>query len=353
MVRGKSLTIFVDRTAQKSARRQAGYLFDRMKELRRKKRPVKLGGATGRTYLEVYRRLLDLAGKAKFDLGDVEIYFLDEYFGAAPLYYAYTRQHLRAGKPGGFRPENIWVPRGTFFDDRGRIVNSDRLDAILAQTSKKREWQGRAEPGEDGSPPEIFILPTAKHPILKEIRKSNRRYDKLVREEGKGRIALLGLGVEGHIGFVEGGAATADTGVMLTRLSPSTQRANEADFRLVNRDKSPVELEPCRYAITQGIATILSAAEICLAATGPNKAGAVERMLLEAPSPQNPAGFIQTHRNVKVFLDDDALGKLTVEELEERGYRVEGLPRARRRTRRRRPAASRPRRRNPRPRVRQ
>jgi 6-phosphogluconolactonase/glucosamine-6-phosphate isomerase/deaminase len=329
MSRKKSQWIFVYADAETSSKYEARYLLRRMKE----DGAVTLGGATGRTQVEVYRQLFLLLKplvEHEFPLSKAEIFFLDEYFGAAPLYHAYARQHLRAGQRLGFRADNIWVPRGCFFTSAstgGKLVDSDMLDRILKQT--KGEWEERTEPGEDGNPPEIYIRPEASHPVLREIRQSNRAFDERVRTSGAARIALLGLGTSGHIGFVERGAAPAangdiaGSGVMLVRLSPSTLDANAADFSLTNGDGAVVELERPRYAITQGIGTILSAGELVLAAHGAKKYNAVRRMLLEEPGPQNPAGFVQRHHTLRVFLDREALGEIHPQELQDRGFEVE------------------------------
>jgi glucosamine-6-phosphate deaminase len=148
------------------------------------------------------------------------------------------------------------------------------------------------------------------------------------------RLQLLGIGVGGaiktdpdagcHIGFVECGAAAEDTGTMLVRLAPSTIEANKDDFLLVNAD-GDVLLEPSHYAVTQGISTILSAAELLMMAWGRSKQQAVERMFLEAPGPKNPAAWIQRHPNVTVFLDRAALGTLDPVVLEAGGWSVRFL----------------------------
>jgi len=326
MSRGIRHRIYVDRSAKHSARREADYLYTWMSRRRFNGKPIQLGGATGRTQIELYRRLIAKAKDHDFDLSRVEIYFLDEYFGAAPLYYAYARQHLRVGS-GVFFPDNIHVPRGCFFDRRGSVVNSDRLDAILLET--EGEWDELAEPGEQGGrPPEIRIRSGATHPLLKQIRKSNAAYHKRVCRDGKGRMALLGIGPEGHIGFVERGAATRDTQVMLTRLSKSTERANRNDFLLENGDGNKVRLEPARHAMTQGIETILSAGELLMAAHGRGKRRAVRRMLLGGPGPQNPAAFVKEHACVQFYLDVESFGGLRAEALEARGFEVH-LPRGR------------------------
>jgi 6-phosphogluconolactonase/glucosamine-6-phosphate isomerase/deaminase len=317
----KQHDIHVDADARHSAKRQADYIFAEMSRRRFENQPVRLGGATGRTQIPIFHRLLRLLQDSSFDLADVEIYFLDSYLGNL-VYAAYARQHCQVGRPGGFLARNVLVPRSCFFDREDRLVDSDYLEEILSEA--RGEWEERAEAGAGGNPPpEIWIHPErVTHPVLKEILDTNRRFDSALRTRGAGRIALLGLGVEPHIGFVEPGAATADTGMMLTRLSRATQRSNRADFSLVDGDGNPVSYPAARFAISQGIASILSAGVLCLAAHGPHKAQAVRRMLLEFPGPQNPAGFIRHHPRVQFFLDIAAFDTLRADELEERGFRV-------------------------------
>jgi 6-phosphogluconolactonase/glucosamine-6-phosphate isomerase/deaminase len=337
-----SRRIIVDVDAEQSSLREAQDLFGRMKQRVFEKGTVTLGGATGRTQINVYRRLIELLRplvEEGFPLAKVAIYFLDEYFGAAPLYYAYARQHLLVEKEWGFRAENIWVPRGCFFTSvaRGeRLINSDLLDDILRETqgqweerTEAAEEKGKSPRGEKQKPPaEIHILPGASHPVLADIRKSMRAYDERVRTEGADRIALLGLGPEGHIGFVERGTAPANidediqrSEVMLVRLAESTLRANDADFILTNDDGAQVKLERSRYAITQGIGTILSARELLLAAHGGSKREAVRRMLHEDPGPLNPAAFVRRHGNVTIYLDRAAFSGVRSGKLE--GFDVE------------------------------
>lgn len=280
-----------------------------------------LGGATGSSpvgaWAAVWRKLEDHP-EARRKLVRRPIAFLDEYAGPFPSYHHWAWRNLRIGR-GGFPAESVYVPRGCFFED-GRIVTSTRLDALLAETTG--QWEARTEAGEDGEPPEIRIKGSAVHPVLCEIRDSVTAYDRFVRALPQ-RLQILGIGVEGHIGFVERGAAARDTGTMLVKLASSTLRANEDDFRLRNSDGGDVSLEPAHYAITQGIGTMLSAGAILMLAWGAKKRPAVERMLLHDPSTQNPAGWIQEHEHVTVVLDVDAFGSLDDRDLKARGFRVE------------------------------
>lgn len=279
-----------------------------------------LGGATGNSPVGVWAavwRKLESHPEAARKLVRRPIAFLDEYLGSFPSYHHWAWRNLRIGR-GGFGAENVSVPRGCFFEG-GRIVTSTRLDVILTET--EGQWAAMTEAGEDGEPPEIRIKGSAAHPVLREIRDSVTAYDHFVRSLPQ-RLQILGIGVTGHIGFVERGAAARDTGVMLAKLASSTLKANENDFRLRNHDGEDISLEPAHYAITQGIGTVLSAGEILMLGWGAKKRPAVERMLLHDPSVQNPAGWIQEHEHVTVVLDAIAFGSLEERDLVARGFYV-------------------------------
>lgn len=293
-----------------------------------------LGGATGRSPVGVWAWVWDILGvkpEARQAVVQQPVVFLDEYFGPYPSYHHWAWRNLRVGT-GGFGPEKVHVPRGCFFEN-DRVVTSARLDEILADDHFRDDWNAETVPGEDENPPEIRIKDTAEHELLAEIRSTLHDYDTIARGFDQ-RLQLLGIGVGGaidmdtdaggHIGFVEYGAAARDTKTMLVRLAPSTIDANEDDFVLSNAD-GDASLEPSHYAVTQGISTILSAGELLLMAWGESKQLAVERMFLGAPSEKNPAGWVQDHPNVTVFVDRGAIGDLDLDQLEKREWSVDFL----------------------------
>lgn len=313
--------VFIDPTPADSIRREAVYLIDAWKTCQESRTEFALGGATGRTQIALYRAFLERAqAEPNCDVAQIPTYFLDEYWSIS-LYLYYARQHLRVGLSAGFSADLVRVPRGTFYDRDDRLIDSDGLNRILQESTG--EWEARTEPGEDGIAPEVYLLPTATHPVLRAVRESNLRYHQLVSTQGANRLQLLGIGTHGHIGFVECGGARADTTVMLARLCPTTLADNMADFQLSNSDGNPVLLPQSRFAISQGIGTILSAKELLLAAHGPKKQRAIRRMLLDPATAHNPAAFVNHHNCVRVFLDAAAWGDLSVAEIQERGYRVE------------------------------
>lgn len=311
-----TVTIFVDRDAQTSQRRAARHILGRWLE----GPPWILGGATGRTQRGIYRLLFQMARQREIDFRGARAFFLDEYFGTYPAYHHYAMQHLRVGEHKGFRQEDVYLPRGCFFEEDDRPVTGDRLEQILQETPG--QWEAKGEPGEDGVPPEIWIDPHASHPVLRAIRQSNLRYEERLQTIGKGRLQLLGIGRTGHIGFVEPGCATEESTTMLVRLSRTTYRDNAPDFNLRDGDGNKVRIQPAGFAITQGIRSIVSSAELVLSAHGASKQAAVRKMLLAPPSPQNPAGYVTTHPCTSIFLDLAAWGDLDPDELQQRGFKV-------------------------------
>jgi 6-phosphogluconolactonase/glucosamine-6-phosphate isomerase/deaminase len=297
-------TIVIDESAQTSAQRVGDALFDAW----RSGALAGLGGATGRTMRGISARLLDRAAASRVSLRDVPVWFLDEYFGHA-TYLTYALQHLGTDRPEGFAPGSVRVPRGLFFDADDRRTSNADLERILEET-RNVDWrpEGEAVGGEE--PPIVRFAESPSHPVLREIAASCARFDRDVRTRGAGRTALLGIGTDGHVGFVERGAGLRESGTMLVRLAATTRRDNAADFALTDGDGHAVRLEPARFAVTQGIATIVSAASVWLVAHGAKKSAAVRRMLTEAAGPQNPAGYVAEHSDVRIFLDRGAWGTL-------------------------------------------
>lgn len=280
-----------------------------------------IGGATGNSPVGVWQQVwknLERHPEAWRKLVARSVGFLDEYLGAFPSYHHWVWRNLKIDR-GGFPAKRVSLPRGCFFED-DRIVTSARLDQILEET--QGQWTAGTVPGPDGELPEIRISASATHPVLCQIRDSVAAYDQRVRALPN-RLQILGIGVEGHIGFVEQGAAARDTRTMLVRLAQSTRRANEDDFRFRDAEGNEVLLEPAHYAITQGIDTVLSAETILMLAWGGKKREAVARMLTDQPGPLNPAGWIQQHEQVTVILDQAALGDLTEQTLAARDFRLE------------------------------
>ncbi|WIK64912.1 glucosamine-6-phosphate deaminase [Gleimia hominis] len=115
-------------------------------------------------------------------------------------------------------------------------------------------------------------------------------------------LQILGLGADGHIGFNEpSGSLSAPTNVVT--LAPQTRRDNARFF-------DGVEADVPKRAITQGLATIMTAKKIVLLAFGEQKAQAIQGVVEGPVSAFCPASILQYHQDVTVIVDDAAAGAL-------------------------------------------
>lgn len=117
------------------------------------------------------------------------------------------------------------------------------------------------------------------------------RYDALIRALGGIDVQLLGIGLDGHIGFNEpDDCFTGPTHEV--QLDPSTIEANARFF--ASSDEVP------RSAITMGMASIMQAKKIVLIASGSNKKEIMEKALFGPITPQVPASILQLHPDLTV-----------------------------------------------------
>ncbi|WP_010137931.1 glucosamine-6-phosphate deaminase [Oceanicola sp. S124] len=127
------------------------------------------------------------------------------------------------------------------------------------------------------------------------------RYEEQIVAAGDIDLQLLGLGLNGHIGFNEPTSSLTS----ITRLKTLTRQTREANARFF-----PAGQTPPRLAITMGIGTIMRARQVVLVATGKAKAEAV-RQVIEGPvSARWPGSVLQMHRNATVILDREAASGL-------------------------------------------
>jgi glucosamine-6-phosphate deaminase len=204
-----------------------------------------LGLPTGRTPIPFYRELVRLHRGKRADFSRATTFNLDEFLGLEPAdphsYRAFMQRHL-------FDHINL-APRRTHF------------------------------------------LNGATGDVTREC----ARYERAIARAGGIDVQILGLGLNGHIGFNEPGRALAAR-THCTRLKPATRRANAALFG--NR----LAAVP-HHALSMGMATILQARRIVLIATGASKARCVQRMIAGPLTPRLPASFLQLHPRAEVWLD--------------------------------------------------
>lgn len=201
-----------------------------------------LGVATGSSPAPLYRALTELASNGSFS--DLRVCALDEYLGVRaddPRSYHATIDREVVG-PLGLDPANVMVPPGMPED----------ADAAAVE------------------------------------------YERSIEAVGGVDVQIVGVGVNGHLGFNEPGSS-ADSRTRVVELESSTIAANSRFFA------SAAEV-PTR-AITQGLATICSARHIVAVITGESKAQALRDMIVGEVSVDCPASMLRTHPNATVFAD--------------------------------------------------
>jgi len=219
---------------------------------------------TGQTPKGMYRELVRLSRAGIADLSQTVVFNLDEYFGLPPDH------------PQSFR----------------RYIVEHLLQHVQVREAHI--------PDSLASDPEAEC----------------RRYEELIASHGGIDLAVLGLGINGHIAFNEPGTPWGSL-THLAKLSPETRRREAQRFGGLKRVP--------HQAITMGIRTIMNAKEILLLVSGKEKTEIVRRSLLGPVTPEVPASVLQLHPNVAVLLDQEAAKELP-QQRPDFGLAIESLP---------------------------
>ncbi|MFA5857266.1 MAG: glucosamine-6-phosphate deaminase [Candidatus Pacearchaeota archaeon] len=205
-----------------------------------------IGFATGKTPLGLYKELVDLNKKKKIDFSKVTSFNLDEYYPIKKndmnSYYTYMHKNL--------------------FDKIN--IKKQNINLLNGETKKPKEECSSYE---------------------KKLRKN------------KIDIQILGLGVNGHIGFNEPGSEF-NSKTRLVKLSPETIEINKK--KLNDRSEIPWN------ALSMGIKSIMSAKKIILLASGKNKARAIKELIEGKIRSDYPATFLKKHKDLIVIIDKEA-----------------------------------------------
>ena len=137
--------------------------------------------------------------------------------------------------------------------------------------------------------PANFFLPDENAP---------EKYDAAIRSAGGLDLCLLGIGINGHIGYNEP-ATPFDSLTHLQKLTDATRRQYAGTGRQLTE-----------YALTMGIKTLVSSRETLLLATGQEKADAVFKMIYGRTDSTVPAAFLQIPLEVTAYIDSAAAEKL-------------------------------------------
>ena len=210
-----------------------------------------LGVATGATMVTLYAHLVAAHRAGVADFSQLRCFSVDEYVGLPPTNPASFRATMAAHfyDPIGINPARCFVPDAMAAD-------------LLAEAAS---------------------------------------YEAAIIAAGGIDLMMLGIGINGHIGFNEPPADFAGrTG--LVDLTVETLNANKRQF---DDDTT----QPTR-AITMGVATIMDAREILLVATGAGKRQAIARAVAGPITPACPASILQTHPHIVAILDEAAASGL-------------------------------------------
>ena len=210
-----------------------------------------LGLATGCTMESVYECLLQRYQKEGLDFSRCRTFNLDEYVG------------LAVDDPGSYH----YFMRRRFFDS----VNIDLRNTHLP----------------DG--------------MAANLDAECANYEKLIAAAGGIDLQLLGIGLNGHLGFNEPLSAFRSRTRVQT-LSRMTRAQNTPLF--------PKPGQMPHRAITMGVGTILEARRCLLLATGLDKAGVVARAIEGPLTAMVTATALQLHPACTIILDEAAAGKL-------------------------------------------
>ncbi len=131
--------------------------------------------------------------------------------------------------------------------------------------------------------------------LAADTAKEGAAYDAYIESIGGIDIQVLGIGLDGHIGFNEPDSVFT-RGTHEVALDPSTIEANARFFA------SPDDVP--RTAITMGMGSIMAAKKILLIANGAAKKAIVEKALTGPIDPQVPASILQLHPDLTVIVCD-------------------------------------------------
>ena len=211
-----------------------------------------IGLPAGRTPVETYTELCRLHSLGEADFSRATAFLLDEFVG------------LDASQSGSFR----------------RFLDEHLLSGINLDPERTHSLNGRAA----------------------DLDVECERYEERIAACGGLGLLLLGIGVNGHVGFNEPGKALKSR-THRVRLVDSTRSENAGAF-------GGVMVRVPGQALSIGMGTILRAETIVLIATGERKAEAVHAMLRGPLTTRLPASLLQLHRRVEVYLDRLAAGML-------------------------------------------
>ncbi|HEX5172113.1 MAG TPA: 6-phosphogluconolactonase [Cyclobacteriaceae bacterium] len=136
--------------------------------------------------------------------------------------------------------------------------------------------------------------------MASDLRDECATMDNTISQLGGVDIMVVGIGMNGHVGFNEPGVAP-DLLCHVAELDGTTQEVGQKYF---------TEKKELKSGITLGLAHLTRARKALLVANGIHKASIVSRAFQASVTNQVPASILQTHPSSLILLDEDAASNL-------------------------------------------
>jgi glucosamine-6-phosphate isomerase len=134
----------------------------------------------------------------------------------------------------------------------------------------------------------------------KDLNEECNRIENFIKEHGGIDLAIVGLGMNGHVGMNEPGTSPF-LHSHVSKIDSITQQVGQKYFK---------EKTALSKGITLGIANLMEARNVFLLVNGKKKAEIVKQVLEGEISAQFPASFLRNHKNFSVYLDSEAASLL-------------------------------------------
>lgn len=249
----EKIPVQIFNTSKDGSKYAADEIAKLIREKQAKKENCVLGLATGATPITLYAELVRMHKEEGLSFKNVISFNLDEYYPIAKdafqSYWSFMHRHLF--NHVDILPQNIHIPDGTVAKD--------------------------------------------------DVKKYCQQYEEMIESFGSIDLQILGIGLNGHIGFNEPGSSIYSK-TRLINLDNTTRVANAREFQ--NISKVP------RLALTAGISTILKAKKIILLGWG-NKANIIAKSVEGEVTEHIPASILQQHNDCTFVIDELAASQLT------------------------------------------
>lgn len=240
------MKIFVAATYEMMSQQAADGVIDIMNS---RKQPL-ICTASGDSPAGLYKEFVNRTSKIQVNVSDWFFVGLDEWVGLNETDEGSCRYHLNQQL---FHPLQIQDDRICFFDGKAKDLDSEC-----------------------------------------------EKTENFIHEHGGIDVAIVGLGMNGHVGMNEPGTST-NTYSHITNLDSTTQKVGQKYFQ---------KEQKLSRGITLGLATLMEARNIFLLISGRHKAEIAQKIIEDEISERLPASLLRRHTALKVFMDADAASRM-------------------------------------------